>query len=158
MIDRIRKLTSAVGQVLAQQAAAESAGLGEALDAGLSQIESELARLRRIALENHALVEEALRQRDYWSEKWKKHGVEHSAAQGAMMEQIESLDRVISRRLMPELNRMREEAGQPPLTWQSPVEKFRAIFKEYKEVLDTTASEGAMMPNDLMDRRRPVDP
>jgi len=158
MIDRIRKLTAAVGQVLAQQTAAETAALGEALDSGLKQIEDEMARLRRIALENHALVAEALRQRDYWSEKWKKHGVEHSAAQAAMLEQIESLDAIIGKRLLPELNRLREAAGQPPLTYQSPTERFWSLFREYKESLAATAKEGEKMPNDLMERRQPVDP
>ena len=156
MIDRIRKLGAAVQKALAEETKAEAALMSESLEQGLAEVEQEMARLRRIALENHAIIEEVLRQRDYWSEKWKLHGVQHSNAQSQMLEQIEALDTAIARKLLPQLNEYRQKDGLEPLTYSSPLERYRLLFGDYKQTLAATEAEGSATPNDALARRQDV--
>ena len=157
MIDRMRKLGAAVQKVLADQSAEAASKVAVGLEQGLSELEAEMARLRRVALENHGLIEEIIKQRDYWCEKWKLHGVQHSNAQSQLLQQIESLDAAIARRLLPELNTYRQKDGLKPLLYTSALERLRTLFGDYKTTLATTAAEGDAMPNDFVERRQPVD-
>lgn len=158
MIDRIRKLGVAIQKAINEQTQSEAEELRRGLEKGLDEMEAEMTRLRRIALENHAIIEEVLKQRDYWSEKWKRHGVAHANAQAQMLEQLEGLDGAIAKKLLPELNRYREKEGLEPMKYTSALERFRTLFGDYKETLATTQQVGEQMPNDFLSRRRPVDP
>jgi hypothetical protein len=157
MISGLRKLGAAVQQVLREEGAASRSALAESLEQGLNEIEQEMARLRRIALENHALIEEVLKQRDFWSERWKLHGVQHSNAQGQMLEQIEALDTAIARRLLPQLNEYRKKDGLEPMSYSSPMERYKTLFGDYQHSLASTKAEGDAMPNDFIARRREAD-
>lgn len=157
MIDRIRKLASAVSTALEQERAMETAELSASMERGLAEIEAEMGRLRRAALDNHALIEEVIRQRDQWAQKWRQHGAEHAAAQGAMLDAILGLDKAIATRLLPELNAYREKEGLPPLTYASAAERYKVIVGEYQTALDKTAEEHAKMPSDQLERRVPVE-
>ncbi len=158
MINRLRQLGSAVQKVLADQSAEAAGQVARGLEQGLAELEAEMARLRRVAVENHGLIEQVLKQRDYWCEKWKLHGVQHSNAQSQLLQQIESLDSAIASRLLPELNKYREKEGLKPLLYTSALERFRTLFGDYKTTLAASAAEGDAMPNDFIERRQPVDP
>lgn len=158
MIDRIRKLASAVSTALEQERAMETADLSASLERGLAEIEAEMTRLRRAALDNHALIEEVIRQRDQWAQKWRQHGAEHAAAQGAMLDAIIGLDKAIATKLLPQLNAYREKEGLPPLTYASPTERYKVLVGDYQTALAKTAEEHAEMPSDQLERRVSVEP
>jgi hypothetical protein len=105
-----------------------------------TEIIAEVEKWKRIAHENHAVIEGVLKERDQWNQMWRQHGIEHANAQQLMVAEIERHVAVI-RQCYEAMNVLRKAQGMPAIDPpKSQSEFFEGLARQYREALEAGAA------------------
>jgi len=134
--NKLLKEQLAVSKAQTEEAHALLAQLAEGARGALVEIE----KWKRIARENHAVIEGVLKERDQWSKMWREHGTGHANAQQLMVAEIERHVAII-KQCYEAMNVLRKAQGMPAIDPpKSQTEFFAGLARQYREALEVGAA------------------
>lgn len=100
-----------------------------------TQVAEQMQTWKRVARENHAIVEGVIKERDQWKEMWFTQGRDHSNAQQLMMRALESAGEHLHSSFAL-INKMRKERGLEPISLSGDrIEALRKITEAFQASL-----------------------